>query len=615
MAIYHCSLQNISRAAGRSAIAAAAYRSTSRIVDRKTGIASDYTRKERALAAGIELPAGAPEWAGNRAELWNRAEEKENRKNSILAHEINIAIPCEIKNQADREKLVREYAKTITAQGAACDWAIHAPDGKGDRRNYHAHLMFTTRTFEGGDWAKNKPHRTKDEASEWVERHRKNWETCANRALAELHKRPRIDRRSLEAQGIGRTPQQHQGVTATQMERRGAKPDRTRTRPGAKEYISELYGHIEEIKKFLMAKLSELGKLPERTIREREYRAVQPRKAYNAAAIVAQIEQEQGYRTEQNRKTIDEWKREKQTPPPREPKREKTEAVRAETVKKTPETERSAEPAPPKREAAKPEITRTPETKPKAATRETARKPDAKKPETIRKPETREEAIARIADSLKTKTMKELAELKAGIRDSAEREARTVAAIPFIEKDISEKRNAAGREIAGLGNDEPGKVAEKGKGFKPFAVWKDDSGKLHISHKEYAAAQQAIAYRWKENIRQAIDERDRLAETADAMERAKAGYRRAPDAKAREAALEPVRRYLEGARQDYTARQEVRTAAAERLKEAPEFEGYRRSLAAIGAAEAERRSEITARNRERRREERQRGVERDGWER
>ena len=45
MAIYHLNTHTIGRAAGHSAVAAAAYRSASSLVDERTGEAFDFTRK------------------------------------------------------------------------------------------------------------------------------------------------------------------------------------------------------------------------------------------------------------------------------------------------------------------------------------------------------------------------------------------------------------------------------------------------------------------------------------------------------------------------------------------------------------------------------------------
>jgi hypothetical protein len=264
MAIYHLHIQTINRAAGQSAVAAAAYRSTSRLLDERTGEVCDYTRKDKALKSGIELPAEAPAWAGDRARLWNEVEQKENRKNSILAYEMNVAIPAELE-KPDREKLIKTYCRTLTEIGLVCDWSIHAPDKKGDQRNFHAHIMFTTRKFENGGWSKNKLQMNRDQYSNFINDRRESWENCANAALLELHKSQTwdrdhrrkeykdrngfyppnekvpealtIDRQTLAAQNIARPAQRHQGPTAMAMERKGKKQERTKTPKPAEENI------------------------------------------------------------------------------------------------------------------------------------------------------------------------------------------------------------------------------------------------------------------------------------------------------------------------------------------------------------------------------------------
>jgi len=56
VAIYHLSIKSVSRATGRSATAAAAYRSGSEIHDERTGEEHDYTRKRGIEHAEIVLP-------------------------------------------------------------------------------------------------------------------------------------------------------------------------------------------------------------------------------------------------------------------------------------------------------------------------------------------------------------------------------------------------------------------------------------------------------------------------------------------------------------------------------------------------------------------------------
>lgn len=145
MAIYHLSAKAISRSTGRSATAAAAYRSGTEIADQRTGEMHDYSRKSGVLHTEIIAPANAPEWATDRGRLWNTAEQAERRKDAKVAREIVVALPTELNRDA-HVALARELARTLTDRyGVAVDVAIHAPSRGGDDRNHHAHLLMTTR--------------------------------------------------------------------------------------------------------------------------------------------------------------------------------------------------------------------------------------------------------------------------------------------------------------------------------------------------------------------------------------------------------------------------------------------------------------------------------------
>ena len=69
MAIYHFSAKVISRAAGSSAVAAAAYRSASRLPDERLGRDHDFSKKAGVVHSEVLLPDGAPEMLADRSTL------------------------------------------------------------------------------------------------------------------------------------------------------------------------------------------------------------------------------------------------------------------------------------------------------------------------------------------------------------------------------------------------------------------------------------------------------------------------------------------------------------------------------------------------------------------
>ena len=114
MAIYHLSVKPVSRAGGRSATAAAAYRSAELVYDETTGESFDYTRKRGVEHTEIVLPTECAKhdinWARDRQALWNEAERAENRSNSRVAREYEIALPHEL-DRGQRLELVRGFAQ------------------------------------------------------------------------------------------------------------------------------------------------------------------------------------------------------------------------------------------------------------------------------------------------------------------------------------------------------------------------------------------------------------------------------------------------------------------------------------------------------------------------
>ena len=247
MAIFHLSVKAIGRAQGRSATAAAAYRSATRIEDERTGLVHDYSRKGGVLHREIVTPEDAPSWAQDRARLWNAAELAENRKNSTVAREFEVALPGELKRDEQR-RLACALAQEITARHkCAVDVAIHAPSRRGDERNHHAHLLLTTRRLTA-DGFTEKTRELDDLKSGEVVRWRERWASLVNEHLAERGHEARVDHRSLKGQGEEREPSHHKGPAVTAIERRAERSfvaERTREEVTERLQAAAELGRIE----------------------------------------------------------------------------------------------------------------------------------------------------------------------------------------------------------------------------------------------------------------------------------------------------------------------------------------------------------------------------------
>jgi hypothetical protein len=223
MAIYHCSMKSISRGAGQSIVAAAAYRHACRLEDSRTGEVYDYTRKQGLESSAIYLPSGVnAEWSMDRNQLWNAVEAAEKRVNSRLGRDIVLALPSEL-SEAQRRELVGEMARHLADRYCvAVDVAIHQPNRLGDQRNHHVHMLMSSRriTPQGfGEKARELDDRERGPAE--VENIRVAWANMANRALERAGQHVQIDPRSLKAQGVNRMPSLHLGASVSAMERRG----------------------------------------------------------------------------------------------------------------------------------------------------------------------------------------------------------------------------------------------------------------------------------------------------------------------------------------------------------------------------------------------------------
>jgi ATP-dependent exoDNAse (exonuclease V) alpha subunit len=236
VATYFLNLKTVSRADGSSAVSWAAYRSGEKIRDNRTGLTYDHSSRQGVLHKEIILPssvaAEAASWAQDRAHIWNSAERAEVRKDARVAREYLVVLPSEL-NPEQRLALAQGFAHELSDRYRfGVDLAVHAPrDFPGsDPRNFHAHLLATTReitpqglgrktTLEWRD--SNRVAAGLGRAVNELFHVRERWAVHANTALKEAHIDARIDHRTLKAQGIERESKLWIPRIPYEMERRG----------------------------------------------------------------------------------------------------------------------------------------------------------------------------------------------------------------------------------------------------------------------------------------------------------------------------------------------------------------------------------------------------------
>jgi len=236
VAVYFLNLKNFGRANGSSAVSAAAYRSGERIRDERSGKTYDHSERTDVMHKEIILPSQFASdemgWARDRANLWNSAESAETRINARVAREYLVALPAELSAD-QRLDLVRGFSQELADRYRfAVDYAIHAPRDflDSDPRNFHAHLLATTRevttqglgaksTLDWGD-ARRREAGLGPGLNELLHV-RRRWAEATNEALRQAHLEVRIDHRTLRAQGIDREPRPYIPQLAFEMERRG----------------------------------------------------------------------------------------------------------------------------------------------------------------------------------------------------------------------------------------------------------------------------------------------------------------------------------------------------------------------------------------------------------
>jgi Ti-type conjugative transfer relaxase TraA len=223
MAIYHFSAKVISRAAGRSALAAAAYRSASRLHDERLDRDHDFTHKAGVVHSEVMLPEEAPEAWRDRERLWNGVETAEKRIDAQLSREVEFAIPREM-SQVDGIALARDFVqREFVDLGMVADLNVHWDIGADGLAKPHAHVMLTMREVDGQGFGR----KVRDwNRTELVENWRERWADHVNERLAELDIDARVDHRSLKSQGLDLEPQDKIGPAAQRTAERGLQSER-----------------------------------------------------------------------------------------------------------------------------------------------------------------------------------------------------------------------------------------------------------------------------------------------------------------------------------------------------------------------------------------------------
>jgi hypothetical protein len=274
---YHFHAGIHSRAKGHSAIAGAAYRAGEKLLDQRTGLTQDNSRREDVLYSAIFAPKNAPEWVHDRAELWNHVEEAEKRKDSQLAREINAALPWQL-DEKHREYMVKDFAYDLTRKGLVVDANIHDAHEGGSDKNIHVHMMITTRTVDENGLSQSKDRDSN--RTEVLEHWRERWAEIGAKQLQKMgyvleaeqwrhghetmeqQKAAALERGDLEfAATCNRPATQHIGRAALEIEARGEHSDRAQTIRDEQELKAEErelvtaqteLGQVEEQKRYIV---------------------------------------------------------------------------------------------------------------------------------------------------------------------------------------------------------------------------------------------------------------------------------------------------------------------------------------------------------------------------
>ncbi|BDC53224.1 hypothetical protein F183_A55390 (plasmid) [Bryobacterales bacterium F-183] len=223
----HSRVSVVSRAS-RSATAAAAYISRECIKDERSGLTHDYRRRGGVEFTAMLAEEDAPDWATDRARLWNEAERREKHPRAQTARGWQFTFPYEFNEAQRREAGLKIMQEALRRYGGAVDGAWHQPDEAAKNQNWHIHMLQTTRRFENGQWAATKDRVLDDRVKgpEEVSNFRAHVAGIMNAIATRENLQIFVEYLSFEARGMDKQPTQHLGPLAAEMEREKQRTER-----------------------------------------------------------------------------------------------------------------------------------------------------------------------------------------------------------------------------------------------------------------------------------------------------------------------------------------------------------------------------------------------------
>ena len=245
MAIFNCQVNIIGRKNyERNICAVASYRSGEKLKSHDDGLTKYPHRNTSDI-----LHTRIFNWSGSRQTLWNEVEKSENRKNSQLAKEVEVALPKEL-SQGQRAALLDDIGQQLADKyGVAVDLAMH--DQKDGNGNFHAHILFTTRVVEDGKESLGKKNRDMNAKKEmfWIRN-----DLYAATTNKHLERAGRSERISGEKTGETNTEIHHGNVPGrkehnreAERRKREAQKLRREVEKAESEYRRELSGAFVEM--------------------------------------------------------------------------------------------------------------------------------------------------------------------------------------------------------------------------------------------------------------------------------------------------------------------------------------------------------------------------------